>query len=295
MTDRKELSISPITDMDRCGLPVTPLDFSPPEPIWRYRRPISSEAIARSIRTQILPQIGLALRSMSFPNAPAPAAPAPPFEVQQFTLLILGPDESAAFAYVENLISRATPTDLIFLNLLAPVARRLGEMWEEDSTDFANVTLGVSRLQRILRHLGEDYSASDDVQRIGSVLLTTIPGEQHSFGLAMVAEFFRHDGWDICTGPFGSPRELSALVAERWFDLVGFSFTSDRRIDELKQLIQNIRRESRNRQVGIIVGGPIVVDRPELAKALGADMSATDGAQAPQLARALLPMLKGRQ
>ncbi|MFC0241679.1 cobalamin B12-binding domain-containing protein [Rhodopseudomonas telluris] len=294
MTNRKELSISNVTATDRPRLPVAPLDFSPPEPIWRYRAPIAGDGIARSIHTQILPKVGLALRSMSFPKTPAPAEPAAPFEVQQFTLLIVSADERAAFAYVENLISRGTPTDLIFLNLLAPVARRLGEMWEDDTTDFANVTLGVSRLQRILRSIGENYLEANDVQRIGAVLLTTIPGEQHSFGLAMVAEFFRHDGWDICMGPFGSHRELASLVAERWFDLVGFSVTSDRRLDELKRLIQDIRRESRNRRIGIIVGGPILVDRPELANTLGADMSATDGAHAPQLARALLPMLKGR-
>lgn len=294
MTNRKELSISNVTAPDRPRLPVAPLDFSPPEPIWRYRRPLASDGIARSIHTQLLPQVGLALRSMSFPNTPAPADPAAPFEVQQFTLLILGSDERAAFAYVENLISRGTPTDLIFLNLLAPVARRLGVMWEEDTTDFANVTLGVSRLQRILRHVGENYLEANDVQRIGAVLLTTIPGEQHSFGLAMVAEFFRHDGWDICTGPFGSRRELTSLVAERWFDLVGFSITNDRRLDELKRLIQDVRRESRNRRIGVILGGPILIDRPELANVLGADLSATDGAHAPQLARALLPMLKGR-
>ena len=294
MTDRKELSISHSPDLDRRPLPVN-LDFSPPEPIWRYRPPIGGDAIARSIRTQMLPQVGLALRSMSFPPSPDVAEPAAPFEVQQFTLLILSADEAAAFAYVENLISRGMAIDLIFLNLLGPVARRLGEMWEDDTTDFANVTLGVSKLQRILRHLGETSSSADDVQRIGSVLLTTVPGEQHSFGLAMVAEFFRHDGWDICTGPFRSPSDMTALLADRWLDLVGFSLTSDRRVDELKHLIQVVRRESRNRQIGVIVGGPILVMRPELANMLGADMSATDGAHAPQLARALLPMLKGRR
>jgi len=292
MTDRNELSIQNVTEMDRTSIPSDPLGFCAPEPIWRYRPPISGSGIAHTIRTQMLPQVGFALRSMSFPNIPAPADPAAPFEVQQFTFLVLGADESAAFAYVESLIARATPTDLIFLNLLAPAAQRLGEMWEDDTTDFANVTLGVSRLQRILRHLGEKYSAAEGVQRSGAALLTTIPGEQHSFGLAMVAEFFRHDGWDICTGPFGSPREMTSLVAERWFDVVGFSVTSDRRLDELKRNIHDVRRHSRNRRIGIIVGGPMLVHRPELTSSLGADMMAFDGAQAPQLARDLIATLK---
>ncbi|ABE40959.1 cobalamin B12-binding [Rhodopseudomonas palustris BisB5] len=294
MTDWNELSPPKVSDIDRSQIPANPRDFSPPEPIWRYRRPLDGCGIARSVQTQILPEIGFALRSMSSPATPAPADPAAPFEVQQFTLLIIGADESAASAYVESLIARGAPTDLIFLNLLAPAARRLGEMWEADTADFANVTLGVSRLQRILRHLGENYSATEGVQRIGAVLLTTITGEQHSFGLAMIAEFFRHNGWDICTGPFASHRELSALVAERWFDVVGFSVSSDRRLDELKRDIHDVRRASRNRRIGIMVGGPLLVHRPELSASLDADLIANEGASAPQLARDLVAALKGR-
>jgi methanogenic corrinoid protein MtbC1 len=269
------------------------LEFSPPEPLWRFRPLIGARGIIRSIHTQILPQVGYALRSMSFPTLSTPADPTAPFEVQQFTILVLGLDESAAFAYVECLIARGASTDLIFLNLLAPAARRLGEMWEDDTTDFANVTLGVSRLQRILRQIGENHARTEGIQRSGAVLLTTTPGEQHSFGLAMVAEFFRNDGWDICTGPFATHRDMTTLVAERWFDVIGFSVTSDRRLDELKRNIVDIRRDSRNRRIGVIVGGPMLVNRPELVGSLGADRMAIDGARAPQLARELVIALKG--
>ncbi|MGP9810454.1 cobalamin B12-binding domain-containing protein [Rhodopseudomonas sp. NSM] len=293
MTDRNELSLPHDPDADRTQIPSGSLVFSPPEPIWRYRSPITGKGLVRSLRTQILPQVGFALRSMSFPNIPVQADSAAPFEVQQFTLLVLGLDESAAFAYVECLIARGASTDLIFLNLLAPAARRLGEMWEDDTTDFANVTLGVSRLQRILRQIGENYAPNEGIQRSGAVLLTTLPGEQHSFGLAMVAEFFRNDGWDICTGPFATHREMSALVAERWFDVIGFSVTSDRRLDELKRNIIDIRRDSRNRRIGVIVGGPMLVSRPELVGSLGADSMAIDGAGAPLLARELVIVLNG--
>src|SRR6185437_15712510 len=96
-------------------------------------------------------------------------------------------------------------------------------LWETDATDFANVTIAVSRLQRIMRRLGERFF--EDANRGGdaSILLTIIPGEQHSFGLSMVAEFFRRAGWNLCTGPFSSHQELTSLVHNHWFDIVGFS------------------------------------------------------------------------
>ena len=81
----------------------------------------------------------------------------------------LSGDDSAAVAYVERLAGDTVPrSSTIFLDLLAPTARRLGEMWETDTTDFANVTLAVSRLQRIMRHLGETFADADAVHVAGA-------------------------------------------------------------------------------------------------------------------------------
>jgi len=58
------------------------------------------------------------------------------------------------------------------------------------------------------------------------------------------------------------------------------SIASETRLDELKATIRAIRHVSRNRAVGILVGGPILVIKPELAASLGADAMAVDGPQA---------------
>jgi len=109
-----------------------------------------------------------------------------------------------------------------------------------------------------------------------------------------VAEFFRRAGWNLCTGPFASHQELTALVHNHWFDIVGFSVSSDRRLDDLKKDIRDIRRDSRNRNVGIILGGPMVIAQPELVVSMGADMMSADATAAPQQARGLIEQLKGR-
>lgn len=45
-------------------------------------------------------------------------------------------------------------------------------------------------------------------------------------------------------------------------------------------MIRAIRGVSRNRAVGVLVGGPVLVGRPELALSVGADATAADGPQA---------------
>jgi len=204
-----------------------------PTPRWRFRPTLQPVSVVKTIKTQIIPKIVLALRSAPVAKS-TPKTQTAPTQLEIFSALTLGADDGAAFAYVLELLAKGTSVESIFLELLAPAARLLGEQWETDATDFASVTLGVGRLQLILRRLGDRFAEEASGIHSGeSVLLTIIPGEQHSFGLSMVAEFFRREGWNLCTGPFESHQELTSLVHNHWFDIIGFSVSSERRLDEL--------------------------------------------------------------
>jgi MerR family transcriptional regulator, light-induced transcriptional regulator len=263
-----------------------------PAPLWRFRPTLPPVSVVKTIKTQIIPKIVLALRKT--PKAAESKDQASLTAVEQFANFVLGHDDSVPFAHVESLIAQGVSVEAIFLDLLAPTARHLGTLWESDATDFATVTLAVSRLQRIMRRLGERFSDEGSHGGGESILLTIIPGEQHSFGLSMVAEFFRRAGWNLCTGPFSSHQELTSLVHNHWFDVVGFSVSSDRRLDELKKDIHDIRHDSRNRNVGIMLGGPMVVAQPDLVALMGADMMSVDATTAPQQARGLIEQMKIR-
>jgi methanogenic corrinoid protein MtbC1 len=261
-----------------------------PAPIWRFRPALQPVSVVNTIKTHIIPKIVLALRKT--PKAAEPAEQKSLSAVEHFAELALGHDDRAPLAHVERLIAQGASVEAIFLDLLAPTARQLGMLWESDAADFASVTLAVGRLQRIMRQLGENFFDGASQGGGESILLTIIPGEQHSFGLSMVAEFFRRAGWNLCTGPFTSHRELISLVHNHWFDVVGFSVSSDRRLDELKQDIRDIRHDSRNRNVGIMLGGPMMIAQPDLVASMGADMMSADATTAPQQARDLIERMK---
>ncbi|WP_375412361.1 B12-binding domain-containing protein [uncultured Bradyrhizobium sp.] len=264
-----------------------------PAPIWQFRPTLPPVSVVKTIKTRIIPKIVLALLKVPAPTA-GEAEHNDLSGVEQFAALALGNDDSAPFAYVEDLMAHGVTVESIFLDLLAPAARHLGTLWESDATDFANVTLAVSRLQRIMRRYGESFFDQGSQGGGESILLTIIPGEQHSFGLSMVAEFFRRAGWNLCTGPFSSHQELTSVVHNHWFDVIGFSVSSDRRLDELRKDIQDIRRASRNRNVGIMLGGPMVTAHPDLVAAMGADMMSADAAAAPHQARGLIEQMKSQ-
>lgn len=296
MTDVNEQSFSAGTKSDTVAATTgRSLRSRIPPPIWRLRPALQPVNVVRVIKTQIIPKFVLALKSMPATQPAEALEQDQPNSVQKFAILALGNNENAAKDHVAELLDQGASVEDVFLNLLAPAARHFGELWETDATDFANVSIAMSRLQRILRELAERPISEDRRgDHAESALLTTIPGEQHSFGLLIVSEFFRRDGWNLCTGPFSSHRELTSLVHSHWFDVVGFSVSSDRRLGELKQDVDHIRHDSRNKNIGIILGGPMLVTHPEIASDIGADMISVDATTAPQQARSLISEMKLR-
>jgi methanogenic corrinoid protein MtbC1 len=100
----------------------------------------------------------------------------------------------------------------------------------------------------------------------------------------MVRDFFRRAGWTV---PGGTPRsvdEIAALVRSEWFAVVGLSLACERHIGALRETVRAIRRASRNGDVGVLVGGPMLLVRPELAQEIGADGTAEDGRSAAEVA-----------
>lgn len=267
------------------------------QPIFRFRPAIEQAGVVRALRTQIFPKIALALR-----NPHAKKTKDSELEsseqrdgVEHFAMLSLAAEEDAVFSYIEKLLGCGVTIDFIYMEVLAPAAGYLGRMWETDIANFAQVSIAMSRIQRVLRDLSSRQFPNSSQEGNGdSVLLTVIPGEQHSFGLSLATEYFRRAGWKIETGPFDNHRQLTSLVHDQWFDVVGFSVSSDRKLDELKKDVCEIRRGSRNRAVGIVLGGPMLVSHPELAESIGADLVSTDATTASQQARSLVNRMQGR-
>lgn len=257
------------------------------------------DSLIQAIDNEIIPRLVLARRAgretMRMPAADIATPKA--VEVEELAGLVLTSDTAVARSFVEQMHDRGTPVETLYLDLLAPTARRLGELWCEDSCDFTDVTVGLGRLQEVLHELSPLFRAEVEPHERGRrVLLVPVPGEQHSFGLHMVAEFFRRTGWDVWSGSqIASGADLVQLVRSEWFAVVGLSLACETRIDALATGIRALRRASRNRAIGVLVGGPLFIDHPELVARVGADATAIDGGQAPMQAQNLLALLARRR
>ena len=250
-----------------------------------------ADRLRRTIEGELIPRLLMAHRAGPVPPSilTAAARELSHEHVEAFVSRVLSPDETAASSYVKQLMDEGISIEGIYLDLLAPTAISLGESWERDACDFVEVTVAVGRLQRVLRDVSHLFIAGGTRNdTVGSARLSCVPGEQHTLGLLMVAEFFIRDGWGVRIGAPLSQPELSGMVRDSSYDVVGFSVACASRLSVLKQTIRRVRRESQNRDVAILVGGQAFINDPSLVARVGADGTSIDARSAPNSARTLI-------
>ena len=209
-------------------------------------------------------------------------------EIAHFSALCIATNQDAPDIYVQSLMSEGLNSEAIFLHLFAPAARHLGFLWEDDLCDFTQVTIGLVRMQQLTLRLGIEFQEKRKLAMDGMrALFAPIPGSQHTFGVLMVSEFFRKEGWQVWMELGSSESTLLEAVAKDWFEVIGLSVGTEAQVDSLREIIRRIRGCSANRQVKILIGGPLLALSPDLYKEVGADGASADAASAVDLARTL--------
>jgi methanogenic corrinoid protein MtbC1 len=238
----------------------------------RLVRTIESEIVPRLVLTRRVHRDTAHVRESQGPDGS---------DVKELVRLLMAHDVTVASAYVETVRQRGATLERICLDLLAPAARELGVRWEQDECDFMQVTVGLCRLHQLLRELSPEFDSEETCGDGGRrILLAPCPGDQHTFGISLVAQFLRRAEWDVWHEFPSTDNDILNLVRRHWFAVVGLSVGSETRLDQLTTTIARIRRESRNPGIGVMVGGPVLLERPEVAQQVGADATAADGPQA---------------
>jgi len=256
-----------------------------PQPQGSDRLPQRSDGVLmRTVEDEIIPRL---VRAHSQPAQ----ASVSPQDLEHFTDQLLNADDAALHQSLQNLRQRGVSVQGLFLDLLTPAARRLGDFWTCDSCSFTDVTVAMGRLQQLLRANSSAFGLNNISQGRAAdrrVLLMPCPGEQHTFGLSIVAEFFYRAGWDVTTSFMQPSASLAQLVERQWFDVIGLSLGDLDGLGRLNDCVRQIRRASTNPQVSIIVGGSVFVLNPGLAGQTIADAVVVQADAAPEMAQRLL-------
>jgi methanogenic corrinoid protein MtbC1 len=252
-------------------------------------RPEGLAGVAAMLEQQVLPRL---LRRRG-PHDDTRAPNARPVGARWLAALARADDDDALQGAVARLLAQGLAASAIGCDWLAPAAQELGRQWERDECGFADVTIGVGRMLRALHRLDDADPVAGGWQALAAprILLLLAAGEQHSFGLAIVGDAFRREGWDVVGAGEVTAAQAPGCVAREHFDLVGISVGSQATAAGVPALCGALRRATRHAGMAILAGGPYVVLGGPLVTPdrLGADALAADVDTALALARHRCP------
>jgi methanogenic corrinoid protein MtbC1 len=264
-------------------------------PLERVRRKATGsreeprDPVNAIIETEIIPRLLMAHQDGKAAGKSRRARPIAPEDASRFAMLPLRLEAASLLEEVDAFIAEGSSVEIICLDLLAPAARMLGEMWDRDECDFVDVTMGLWRLQEVMREIAARSPAdlpSLNVPR--SALFSPMPGDHHNFGTMMIEEVFSRAGWQSEALVKPERRELLDRLTQRPFDLVGLTLARDCPSAAVANLIKAMRNASANPKIAVLVGGRMINENPGMVHEVGADGSGVDALAALDVAESLV-------
>lgn len=169
--------------------------------------------------------------------------------------------------------ARITETDLVD-SYFPAVARALGCDWVGDSAGFAAVTIGMTRLQILLHRIIRTCPVELPIDS-PSILVVLPLGEQHSFGVQILAEQLRRRGASAHVLITPSMDRLRELVCSGRYDGAMVSVGCDQGLEPAVRVVRSIKQASQG-GLWVAVGGSMLEREPDLQARLGADIATQD-------------------
>lgn len=224
---------------------------------------------------------GLRQRAVAWTQAPHDS-------VARFCDALLDVSPETGAEHISALQARGVSLDALYSGWLAGAATELGRRWDEDEIGFAEVTLGMTRLHRMLHDLQPAFLGGRGSTPPARAFIAAAPGETHVFGPMMISDQLRRLGWQVTVDVSGDPAPaLMRAVDDGALDVIGLSAATARVAPLVARLVYGLRDRlalSGAPAPLIVVGGALARSDPAALRHCGADVIARG---ASDIARAL--------
>ncbi len=185
---------------------------------------------------------------------------------------LLAGDHAGAWGVVEAAMGSGLDPASVYVRLLAPALRDIGEGWAQGTISVADEHRASVVAARLLGRLGPRFIHRGQAR--GRVVMGTPPGERHSLAVSMAADHLRGAGWEVIELGCDLPLTDFVRVANEATPVsaIAVSVTTERALRPAHDLIRSLRFADLG---PILLGGGAVT--PEAALRYGADAWAQDG------------------
>ena len=175
-----------------------------------------------------------------------------------FVTLITRDGPQKTEQYITELLNLGMGIDLIVLELIPRIARKLGNQWASDNLSFADVTIATGRLQKLIYSLDHLYQETrTSPSTIHSILVTASPGSHHTLGPLILSNYFTWAGWNVLSESTPTQHYIEKIIASRSLTAIALSIADYDQLDQLPALIQSIRYKSLNPAIIVLTGGSL--------------------------------------
>ncbi len=240
--------------------------------------PSSAAAIVREASAAVVPRSG---EPESHLDTTSPVGEL----ARDFLSLVLGGDRASGVRRVVEAADAGLPLEDIHLQVLQPVMREVGRLWQLNRVTVAQEHLVTAATQVAMAQLYPRVFATPRNGR--SAVVLGVGGELHELGSRMVADLFELRGWTTRYLGANTPtRSLVELVTTQPTDVIAMSVTIAAHVPTLTDAVRSLRAAT---DAPIIVGGRPFLTHRDLWRHVGADGSADDARTAVELATHLAP------
>jgi methanogenic corrinoid protein MtbC1 len=191
---------------------------------------------------------------------------------------LLTPDANGAWATVEDALAAGTSARRIYLAILTPAMHEIGALWETARIGVGQEQLATQITQSVLARLAPSLEAAEATFATGALRTAVVagtPGELHSIGARMVADFLEAAGWEVELLNVDAPaEEIVRAARDRAPDIVALSTALSFNLLAAGRVFAALRGLATPPL--LVAGGRAYEGLPDRALVAGADLFAAD-------------------
>tara|TARA_B100001971_G_scaffold210801_1_gene237039 strand:+ start:371 stop:1006 length:636 start_codon:yes stop_codon:yes gene_type:complete len=205
---------------------------------------------------------------------------------EELTNMIIDGQHMAASEWTQTAIDEGLkPIDVMDKGMI-PGMDEIGRRWKDGEIHMPEVLIAARAMRVCMAILQPLITESNAIAR-GTIVIGTVKGDLHDIGKNIVAMMLEGAGYRVYDLGNDVPAEAFVNAVEEYdADIVGMSALLTTTVPMMESTIQALKEAEIRSEVKVMIGGAPVSD--ELAKQLGADGYAPDGAVAVDLTSNLI-------
>lgn len=170
----------------------------------------------------------------------------------------------------------------IYSHVLEPVQKEIGRLWQTNQITVAQEHFCTATTRRLASQLHRQAAPRRESGDDTPTIMAAAPADEgHELGLRMVTDSFERAGWQAYFLGAGVPcRAVLEGLAQWQPSVLALSVTMPHKIWQLAEIIGEVRRDERFRDLKIVVGGHAFTMSPSLWRWIGADATARSAEEA---------------